>query len=168
MGVTRSVSTLCLTHNLQKTMCAVAFILVNHPVHSHASPGVHRKSSVSKMSEDTGIGNLSISNLYWVNSICCWKYSTCKVFIHFRKQSTCWVAASGNWWEHYCIASLCKEQILFLRSTSIFIVSASWCSDLMHLFSAVKTKIQNLLMLWMNWWSHCFLKGIYSYIPTIL
>lgn len=168
MGITRSASTLCLTSNLHKTMCALAFILVNHAVHSHALPGVHRKSNVSKMSEDAGTGDLSTSKLYWVNSICYWKCSTCKVFIHLRKQSTCWVAASGNWWEHYYISSLSKEQILFLCSTSIFVVSASWCSDLMHLFSAVKTRIQNLLMLWMKWWSHCFLKAIYSYIPTIL
>lgn len=70
MGITRSASTFCFTSNLHKAMRAVAFILVNHPVLGHALPGVHRKSSVSKMSGDAGIGNLSTSKLYLVNSIC--------------------------------------------------------------------------------------------------
>lgn len=66
--MTRSASSLCFTFKLHKTMCA--FNLVNHLVHSHALPGVLRKSSMSKMSGAAGVGNLSTSKLYWLNGIC--------------------------------------------------------------------------------------------------
>lgn len=78
MGMIRSASSLSLTFKLHKIMCA--FILVNYLVCSHALPGVRRKSSMSKMSRTAGVGNLSISKLYWVKSICYWKCSTCKAF----------------------------------------------------------------------------------------
>ena len=67
--ITMSVSTLCLTSHLHKILHAVAFILINHPVHSHGLPGVHKKSSVFTMSGDEYIGNLSTSKLCSVNSI---------------------------------------------------------------------------------------------------
>lgn len=58
MGITMSASTLCLTSNVHKIICAVSFILVNHLIHTCALPGVHGKSSVSKVSGDAGICNL--------------------------------------------------------------------------------------------------------------
>lgn len=64
MGITMSASTVCLTSNIHKIMCAVSFILVNHSIHTCALPGVHGKSSVSKVSGDAGISNLSTSKLY--------------------------------------------------------------------------------------------------------
>lgn len=110
MGMTRSASSLSLTFKLHKTMCA--FILVNHLVHSHVLPGVHRKSSMSKMSGAASVGNLSTSKLYWLNSICYWKCSTCKAFFTSgRNLHSRWLpqVTDGN------TSSLSKEQVLFLQ-----------------------------------------------------